>query len=126
MNALLEGGQAPPRWMRLGLEALFDAAISGSNQIAPATGPLYQVGQAGALLGPTQFANPPANIPGLAEAEAVSLMVYFYDQDGPGAVVETLQRIGSGESDDDAMQATTGGDQMAFFKSWNDAVLTPP
>lgn len=124
VNALNEGGLRSPRWLELGLEALLNAAISGTAEIAPARDTLYQVAQAGGLMTPAQFqaqrAAGNAN-PGLAEAQAVAMVTYFYRVYGAGAVVETLQRTGAGQSVDDALVATTELTQLEFFGAWRDA-----
>jgi hypothetical protein len=59
----------------------------------------------------------------MAVIEAVSqrMMRYFYLQFGPGAVVETLRRLGSGEGVDDALRATTGLSEAEFVSAWQEA-----
>lgn len=53
--------------------------------------------------------------------QAASLVAFFYARYGAGAVVETLQRLGAGQSIDTALQATTGGGELELFRRWRDA-----
>ncbi len=51
----------------------------------------------------------------LEELDSTRRVQFFYDRFGAGAFVETLQRLGSGQSADQALQATTGLTQQQFF-----------
>lgn len=132
MNALAEGGTPVPRWMQQGLAILssqqvlkregFPEGDTFFTELTPAQARSF-VGERGAI-GPKQW--PPQAISGglggdeptLPEAESQLLMRFFYTEFGPGAVVETLQRLGSGQSVDAALQATTGLTEAGFFKAW--------
>ena len=120
LNALDEGGRNVPAWLQLGIENLVNGVVSGDPQFGLAGQGLAQVAQAGGLLTPDQF-NMGADQNGLAQAQAASIMAFFYSQYGAGAVVETLQRLGSGQSADEALEATTEGDVAALFQNWRAA-----
>jgi hypothetical protein len=126
LNALDEDGTPAPNWMRLGMMVLASDAVTveGNDNPRPSQD-LIRAGQANQLLSPDQFNNQSTNnnTSGLAELEAQSLMQYFYQQFGPGAVMETAQRLGSGEDIDEALQATTQMNEADFFTSWYQAVL---
>ena len=51
----------------------------------------------------------------LAKLDSTNRVSYFYQRYGAGAFIETLQRLGSGQSIDQALQATTGLTQAQFF-----------
>ena len=51
----------------------------------------------------------------LAKLDSTHRVSYFYQKYGAGAFVETLQRLGSGQSIDAALQATTGLTQQQFL-----------
>jgi hypothetical protein len=51
---------------------------------------------------------------------------YFYARFGAGCVVETLQRLGSGQSMDQAMLATTGMTEKQFLAAAQAASQTAP
>jgi hypothetical protein len=73
------------------------------------------------LLGPQQFRNVPTDgsaTTTVASEQALSMMLYFYNRFGVGAVVETLQRLGSRQSVDEALLATTGLTEEQFFAQW--------
>ena len=51
----------------------------------------------------------------LAKLDSTHRVSYFYQKYGAGAFVETLQRLGSGQNIDEALQATTGLTQAQFL-----------
>ena len=51
----------------------------------------------------------------LAKLDSTHRVSYFYQKYGAGAFVETLQRLGSGQNIDAALQATTGLTQQQFL-----------
>ena len=55
----------------------------------------------------------------LNDLDSTNQVAYFYKRFGAGAFVETLQRLGSGQSLDTALQATTGLSQQQFFAAAN-------
>lgn len=126
LNALTEDGTPAPVWMRLGIMNLASDAVTVENNADQRTDQeLIKAGQANQLLSPDQF-NAGAvnnNTSDLADLEAKSLMTYFYQQFGAGAVMETAQRLGSGEDIDQALQATTQMNEADFFTAWYKAVL---
>jgi hypothetical protein len=73
------------------------------------------------LLSPQQFRGVPtdgsANL-SLPEEQATAMMLYFYKRFGSGRVVETLQRLGSRQTVDEALLATTGLTEEQFFTQW--------
>ena len=95
--------------------------LSVDNQALPEA--LTQRAVTNTLLGPDQFRN--VNIgtdrEGAVEAQARRLMLFFYEAFGPGAVVETLQRIGAGQDVNGALEATTELDENGFFQAWYQA-----
>lgn len=124
LHAIAQDGAPIPAWMQLGLMSLSNIAVTstlGNNE--PPSAALSQTMQTGNLLAPDQFENVNlgADKTGLAEEQARRLMLFFYVRFGPGAVVETLQRIGAGEDADDALAATTELSQNEFFLAWRDA-----
>ncbi|MEO6906915.1 MAG: hypothetical protein ABI210_03400, partial [Abditibacteriaceae bacterium] len=86
---------------------------------------IIKAGQANQLLSPDQFNAGVANnnTSSLADLQSRSLMSYFYQQFGSGAVMETAQRLGSGEDIDQALQATTQMNESGFFAAWYKALL---
>jgi len=122
IDVLDEDGGKIPVWMQLGMMSLGGDAATGNKQ-AP-TAELQQAGAANKLLSADRFnagmlSDTTAN---LADAEALSLMTYFYEDFGAGSVMETIQRIASGQSANEALTATTGMDENEFFKAWYDAL----
>ncbi len=55
----------------------------------------------------------------LDQLDSTNQVRFFYDKFGAGAFVETLQRLGSGQNIDAALQATTGLNQQQFFATAN-------
>ncbi len=55
----------------------------------------------------------------LVSLDSTNQVNYFYQRFGAGAFVETLQRLGSGQNIDDALQATTGLTEQQFFAAAN-------
>jgi hypothetical protein len=126
LNALTEDGTPPPVWMRLGMMNLAsDAVTVENNGDQRPDQELIRVGQTNQLLSPDQFNAGAINstTSDLADLESKSLMSYFYQQFGAGAVMETAQRLGSGEDIDQALQATTQMNEADFFTAWYNAVL---
>lgn len=124
LNAVAQDGAPIPEWMQLGLMSISNIAVAstlGNNQPMPEA--LAQTALVGGLLSPDQFrgVNIGADQAGLVEAQARRLMLFFYEAFGPGAVVETLQRIGSGQDTDEALQATTELTEEEFFQAWYNA-----
>jgi hypothetical protein len=122
LNALDEGGTGIPTYMQLGLEGLIAKVIDGptlanNNQV------LEQFARAGGLLTPEQFvASEPDPVRyQVGQLQAAAIVAYIYDAYGPGAFVETVQRLGAGQTPDEALQATTEGDQLALFQNWRDS-----
>ena len=64
--------------------------------------------------------------PPLAKMPTTHQVQFFYEQFGRGAVVETLQRLGAGQSIDEALRATTGLNQREFFDRWRRWENTAP
>jgi len=121
VNALAEGGTPVPEWMSGGLASLINLkVISEISNAGQQVEMLRQTAQAGGLLTPAQFrgAATRPQTAGIAEAQAANLMSYFYGRFGPGGVMETFQRLGSGESVDEALLATTGLNEEQFFQAW--------
>lgn len=123
MNALTQDGTPPPAWMQLGLMSLANLVIVSDLRNEPTPNTLRDVAAVGGLLTPRQFEN--VNLAndraGVVEAQARRLMTYFYNRFGSGALVETLQRLGAGETVDEALIATTQMDEAQLFLSWRDA-----
>ncbi len=51
----------------------------------------------------------------LEDEDSTKMMRFFYARFGAGAVVETLQRLGAGQSADEALTATTGLTQQELL-----------
>jgi hypothetical protein len=120
LNALDEGGANVPAWLQLGIENLVNGVIAGDPQFVLAGQSLAQAAQAGGLLTPDQFSLG-AELNPLAQAQAAAILTFFYNEHGAGGVVETLQRLGAGQTPDEAVQATTGGDVATLFQNWRTA-----
>jgi hypothetical protein len=125
INALTQDGVRAPAWMQLGLMSLANIVVVNDDPTEATSQALRNVAGAGGLLAPRQFENVNlgADQSGLAETQARSLMRYFYASFGSGAVVETLQRLGSGENIDEALQATTGMNEAQFFLTWRNGAF---
>jgi hypothetical protein len=98
VNALAEGGPRVPNWITLGLNGLASASIQNPNVNLIGTSPLLRRFVArGMIYGPEQFDALPSTGERvtLAEAQATSLVAFFYARAGQGALVELLQRIGA-------------------------------
>ncbi len=127
LGAYDEGARSPA-WLQLGLENLLNAAITGDNRAAFSPQTLEANAQTGGLLTPPQFANLAGALPAqifLAQSQSSALMSFFYRAYGAGAVTETVQRLGAGQSIDEALLATTQGDETAFFRFWREAQFGP-
>jgi hypothetical protein len=121
INSLAQGGTAVPSWMRLGLVTLSNlSVVTETGTVNVDVESLRSYAGAGSLISPAQFRSGTGGmrIAGLAETQSARLMMFFYARYGAGSVVETLQRLGAGESVDDALQATTGMDETKFFEAW--------
>ncbi|MDQ3815052.1 MAG: hypothetical protein M3347_14060, partial [Armatimonadota bacterium] len=121
VNVLADGGTPPPDWMSLGLASLINLkVISEISNLGEQMQVLQQTAEAGGLLRPGQFrgAATREDTAGIAEAQAASMMSFFYNRFGAGPVVEAFQRLGAGESVDDALLATTGFNEQQFFEAW--------
>ncbi len=112
-----------PAWLQLGLENLINTAIAGQGNTIISLQGLQLAARSGVLLRPDQFraAGIGGNANTLAQAQAASLMAFFYRAYGAGAVTETVQRLGLGQNIDEVLQATTQGDQLALFQNWRAA-----
>lgn len=123
LHAIAQDGAQVPAWMQLGLMSLSNIAVTsrlGNDSVSDALSKTVQVN---GLLAPEQFENVNlgADKTGLPEEQARRLMLFFYARFGAGAVIETLQRIGSGQDAEDALIATTELGQTEFFIAWRDA-----
>ncbi|MDF2441605.1 MAG: hypothetical protein JWN98_2589 [Abditibacteriota bacterium] len=126
VNALTEDGTMAPEWMTMGLIALSSQTTIVELPPATTTELLRRLAIAGALRAARQFDNVTgAEAQGYAELQAQRLMTFFYARFGAGSVVETLLRLGSGETIDEALLATTGLDEEQFFVAWRRAELGP-
>ncbi len=124
IDALAEGGTPVPLWMQLGLSGMVNAGttsnlVAASRMAQATTASLQSRG----LFTPEQFARSgvPVNTLTGAEAQGLRLMLFFYNRFGAGRVAETLQRLGSGQSVEAALQATTGLTEAQFFAAWQQA-----
>ncbi len=121
VNSLAQDGAPVPNWLTYGLISLATGdAVTTGNFNAGTPLALNQFARAGILLRPRQFDQllPPGEQSSAAEAQAGSLMAFFYARFGPGAVAQTLQRLGSGEGIDSALIATTELNEEGFFRTW--------
>jgi hypothetical protein len=126
MDALAQGGTPVPAWMQLGLAGMSSRYVMlESGESTTPLEDLSTVAAVGGLLTPAQF---PGALLGqttvIAETQAMRLMMFFYARFGAGHVVETLQRLGSGQSVDEALTATTGLTEQQFFVAWRNAEFT--
>ena len=124
LNALAGGGTAVPAWMHYGLSGLVNEGVSSDLVAASRLEQAYSDSlKTGGLFTPEQFARAGAQVNTLSQAEAQGyrLMSFFYNQFGAGRVAETLQRLGSGQSVDEALYATTGLSEIQFFAAWQRA-----
>ena len=121
VNSLAQDGAPIPNWISYGLISLAtgDAVNTGAFNTGTPLG-LNRFARAGILLTPRQFDQilPPGEQSSAAEAQAASLMTFFYARFGPGAVAQTLQRLGSGENINSALDATTQLNEEGFFRTW--------
>ncbi|MBW3635542.1 MAG: hypothetical protein KY445_03620 [Armatimonadetes bacterium] len=127
LNVFGEGGTRVPVWLRSGLDNAVVAGITGGILFADNESSLQSLAATGALLTPAQIAarigQGDSEGAQVARVQAASLVAFFYARYGAGAVVETLQRLGAGQSIDTALQATTGGSELELFRRWRDARL---
>ena len=115
------GGGRIPSWMALGLESLADLTVNGDTVSAGFNDELTRFAVAGGLLAPNQFSGQLGDSSDLARAQATALMRYFYANFGAGRVAETIQRLGAGETVDEALTNTTGFNEINFFRAWRNA-----
>lgn len=116
-----DGNGRAPAWMALGLAKLADFTVNGDTVSGQYNEELRRYANLNALLSPAQFNAQIGDSSLLAQAQATQLMRYFYAQFGAGRVAETLQRLGAGQSTDDALLATTGLNEAQLFQAWSDA-----
>ena len=124
--ALLEsytgnGNNRIPSWMTLGLANLADLTVNGDALSVGYDEELRRYATTGNLLAPRQFDAQLGESSILALAQSTAIMRYFYAQFGAGRVAETVQRIGAGQSTDEALLATTGLDEIGLFREWRGA-----
>jgi hypothetical protein len=124
LNALAGDGTPVPAWMHYGLSGLVNDGVSGDLNAASRLGQAYTNSlKTGGLFSPEQFARAGMRVNTLSQAEAQGyrVMQFFYNRFGAGRVAETLQRLGAGQSVDEALVATTGLTEAGFFAAWNRA-----
>lgn len=110
-----------PSWMLLGLSTLADLTVNGDTISVQYDQELRRYAGLGNLLAPRQFDAQLSESSVLAQAQSTAIMRYFFAQYGAGRVAETIQRIGAGQSVDDALQATTGLNEIGLFREWRNA-----
>ncbi|HEX8550524.1 MAG TPA: hypothetical protein VF681_03100 [Abditibacteriaceae bacterium] len=127
-NSLTADGEVPPAWMLIGLANVSDFAVTVQTAGGAPTRPdpiLRRLAATNALLTPAQFEDVAQTQQGaqtgIADAQALRLMQFFYERFGAGAVVETFQRLGSGQTIDEALQETTELSEAEFFSAWANA-----
>jgi hypothetical protein len=132
IDALSRGGTPVPVWMYNGLAALGERELNiqasrrlrRDNDSPYAPAPVLRLDRlrrSNQLLSPQQFRAVPTDgsaSASVANDQALSMMLYFYNRFGSGRVVETLQRLGSRQSVDEALFATTGLSEEQFFTQW--------
>ena len=111
-----DGNGRLPSWMLLGISPRADLTF-----VAQYDQELRRYAATGNLMAPRQFDSQLGPSSLLALAQSTSLMNYFYARFGVGNVVETMQRIGAGQTVDDALTATTGLTELGFFREWRNA-----
>lgn len=114
-----------PSWMALGLSNLANLAVNGDvlsvQADLQADQELRIYASTGNLLAPRQFDAQLGDASVLALAQSTAIMRFFYARFGAGNVAETIQRIGAGQSADDALTATTGLNEIGLFREWRAA-----
>ena len=126
INALAGGGTTVPAWMHYGLSGLVNEGVSADLNAASRLGQAYTNSlRTGGLFSAEQFARAGTRVNTLSQAEAqgYGIMQFFYNRFGAGRVAETLQRLGAGQSIDEALMATTGLTEAQFFAAWNRAAF---
>jgi hypothetical protein len=125
LNAIDEctqGGTTPPAWLKdgltgRGLSAL--AAVMQNNNPYPPLPPDLQHDHLDPRRPELSHASWSARVIDQTQAAAADFATapvdYFYERFGAGCVVETLQRLGSGQSMDQALLATTGMTEKQFL-----------
>jgi len=124
MNQLVRDGNPPPAWTQIGLVTLANFSVTTNLGLDGVDQELLRrTEQADGLLTPEQFRAALADVRpgGAVEAQAARLLAYFYSRFGTGGVVETLQRLGAGQTPEEALMATTGLSEEEFFVAWRNA-----
>jgi hypothetical protein len=124
VNGLAQGGTFVPEWIQHGLMALSNIQVQSEVVQSSLNGEaLGRIAAAGGLLSPEQFRGAPTRTltVDLPEAQGTRLMTFFYERYGAGRVVETLQRLGAGQTIDEALEATVGMNESEFFTAWYNA-----
>jgi hypothetical protein len=138
VNALAQDGTPVPQWLAWGIAVLSTQEMLRANGFSEGS-PFFQIStneqakqiitQKG-VLSPKQWRELIAGLNSDSyphfrvlhiEAQAQRMVRFFYARFGTGALVETLQRLGSGQSVDEALLATTGLDEEHFFAAWQAA-----
>lgn len=122
LNAWLDGSGRVPAWLALGLENLAAQTLDGAAATTLDGDTLQRFAAAGGLLLPNQFGNGNTEV---ARAQSAALVAYFYREFGAGAVTETVQRLGAGQTSDDALLETTESDEAALFTTWRNVQFGP-
>ncbi len=121
VNALTQDGSPVPGWIPYGIIATSTGqSVRTGNFGLGVPVELLRFARLGLLWTPRQFDRFPLPLTenATAEAQAGALLATFYERFGRGAVVQTLQRIGSGENIDSALEATTNLNEEQFFRAW--------
>ena len=105
-----------PSWMVLGISPVTDLTLTARYDQE-----LRRYATTGNLLSPRQFDAQLGQPSLLALAQSTSITRYFTARFGAGNFIETIQRIGAGQSVDDALTATTGLNELGLFREWRSA-----
>ena len=104
------GGPAPQDNMRLPLEQGITSARTRSLIALPVDEPVSEKNLADDAPADDAYTGLP-----LEEEDATKQMRFFLDRFGVGPLTETIQRLGAGQSIDEALQATINMNQSQFF-----------
>lgn len=124
INTLAGGGTVVPAWMHYGLSGMVNTGVAADLTAASRMDEAYYRSlQSGGLFSPEQFARavPPINTLTYYEAQGYRVMQFFYNRYGAGRVAETLQRLGAGDSVDEALMGAIGLNEAQFFAAWQQA-----
>ncbi len=102
----------PASWLATMVRGMADEARTQSAAVLP-------LDQPSSIYKRVPFGGPP-----LEDKESTQQVLLLYTRFGAGVVGELLQRLGAGESTDEALQHTIGMNQNAFFELWRQS--TPP